>query len=161
MKHYSILVVTIALLFVSSVSAVEDKDKLDDVTMKIAHHKMARAEALGATVRETVLEYMLEMGDITHEEIETMKDERTADIAEMRTLREAGDKEGLAIKHKEMREKRAARKAKVKQYVSDNPELATRIQSATFETRKKIKRKMRKKFANKYRRHNEESDTNE
>ena len=89
--------VLLVCLLGSLVSApVLADDPVDEVTMEIATDER-KGLRLGIPIREIIVQYMLENGDITQEQLDEMKANRQATLAELRELREAGDREALAV----------------------------------------------------------------
>lgn len=138
------VILTASVVFGAANASATDAD-LGKVKMKLGHHKMGGAPLLGKTIRDTVVEYMLEMGDITQQEIDVLRAERKSDFDEMRALRESGDRAAMKAKHQQIREKHQVHKEKIRAYIENNPELREKLRQATKQTREKMKRKFKKK----------------
>lgn len=142
MKQSYLLVLLLVCTTCNYVDASEDD--IQQVKMKIAQKKMAKAAILGKTVRETVAEYMIEMGDLSKDQIEGMKAQRREDFLELRRLKEAGDIEGARAQHRAIKQLQRERRKDVKRYIKNNPELRERIQAATQNKRKQMQSRMKK-----------------
>jgi hypothetical protein len=91
-------------------------------------HGKKHGKKIKARMGKIVHAYMLEQGDITQGEIDLLKAEREANHAELKTLKEAGDTEGLAAKKAELKAKSDERRAAMKEYINNNEALKTQLQ---------------------------------
>lgn len=139
-KHYLL----IPFLAFFSFGAIA-QDDVEDITMDIKKHK--RSHQMNREIKALVANYMIAQGDITVEELETMKEERKAVREELKALRDSGDEEALKARLAELREARADKKEEFKAYLAENQDLATAIKERKEELReeRRQQREERKK----------------
>ena len=101
---------------------------LDEVTVNITEDARSFNRSGRGELRSVVQTYMLENGDITQRELDTLRAERQTVREELRALRESGDKEALAARISELREKRVKAREKLREYVENNEELSAAIE---------------------------------
>lgn len=116
----------LAILILTSTSMHAFSGELDDITMDVVD--AAKGHRLQVPKHNIVIDYMLENGDITQEQVEAMRAEREAVREELRALKASGDEEALTARRQELRTARQARVDELKAYVADNEELAAAIQ---------------------------------
>lgn len=115
---------------------VTDTTDIEEITMDVVDDARSRRHQNNrGEIRSTILDYMLENGDITQEEIDALAAERAAVKVELAALREAGDEDALAARIAELREERKAAKEELRAYVDSNEELT----AAIAEQREQIK----------------------
>lgn len=137
----SLLTAIVATTFNVNAETVD----LDDVTIEVATEEVKRGHRLGFPGRTAILDYMLENGDITQEQIDARKAEREANKAEIQALKEAGDEEALAAKKAELRAERQERKAEMKSYIEANADLKETLQELKQERKEKRKERRQAK----------------
>lgn len=144
MKKQLISIAMLCTIFAGG--AVSAADDLDDVTMEISTKEVKRGHRINFQMKEVIQEYMLEKGDITQEEIDAHKAERTANREALQALKEAGDTEGYEALRAEFKASRDERKASMKEYIDGNEELKTAIdeKKATMKEERKRRREERR-----------------
>lgn len=133
-------------LLAASLNIQAETVDLDDVTMEVSTQEVKRGNRLGLPIRSTVLDYMLEKGDITQDEIDAQKESRETQKAELKLLKDSGDQDAFEAKKLELREKRKEDRESLKTYVENNEELKTTITELKTEAQEKrdaIKEKRR------------------
>ncbi|EWH12111.1 hypothetical protein DS2_00270 [Catenovulum agarivorans DS-2] len=118
---------------------------LDDVTMEITKEQVRTGHRLQIPGRNLVVEHMLDSGALTEAEIETHKAERQADRETLKALKDAGDKDGLAAKLAEIKQKRQANREAIREYINNNDDLKEQLQAKKQEVREKLKERIREK----------------
>ncbi|KMT65981.1 hypothetical protein [Catenovulum maritimum] len=142
----NILKMTLISAFVASLSTQVQAVDLDDVTMEIAKEEVKRGHKLGLPLRDTILDYMLEKGDITQAEIDAQKVEREAERTELKALRDAGDPEALKAKREELRAKKREDREAMKSYVDENEDLKNSLVEIKKEAKDKLKDQIKDKI---------------
>ena len=120
---------------------VNAADDLDEVTMKIATKEVKRGHKMRFPSNQIVVKYMLENGDITQDEIDLKKAEKTANREALKALKDAGDTDGYEAKLAELKTAREERKATFKEYIENNEELKTAIEERKAEMKEERKRR--------------------
>jgi hypothetical protein len=136
-----IIPMTIVLALSTGFQAQANVD-LDDVTMDIATEEVKRGKKINFQLHQTIQSFRLENGDVTQEELAANKADREANREEMKVLKESGDIEGLKAKRAELKAKHEERRAAMKEYIDNNEELKTALQTQKQEI--KAQRKERK-----------------
>ena len=113
-------------------------DPVDEVTMEIATDER-KGKRLGIPIREIIVQFMLENGDITQEELDELKANRQATLAEIRALREAGDREALAAKRAELLALAQSRREQLREYLANNSDLQEQIAALREEQRERMR----------------------
>lgn len=125
MKNINWLFIILCGVFVS-MSAYACKH-IDQVTMGVATKGMKSGHPIVSPAREIVLEYMLKNGDITLAEINQRKSEKDALRAELRALKESGDKKAFKTRLEQLKKEHHARRAEFEAYVENNAELKAKL----------------------------------
>ena len=146
-KFLKLLVVLPFAASLSSIACAQDVDlsevDLNEITMDIAEDARGFRHKRGHhAFHSTVIDYMLANGDITQEELDAMKANREAVRDELRALKEAGDKDALQARIRELREEQKAKRDELREYVQNHEDLA----EAIAERRKEIREKRREKI---------------
>lgn len=127
MKKLLSLLIALPLMALSPLTVADDDIDLEEVTVDVEEEKPEKARRPQTDGNNLILEYMLEKGDITQEEIEARQAERKAVRDELTALKQAGDKEALQAKVAQLREARKAQREEMKQYVESHEELAAAL----------------------------------
>lgn len=151
-----IKLVSIAMILALSAGFNAHAVSTEDGAKNIEKSEFKRGHKMKFRNNSVVLEYMLEQGDITQGEIDLQKLERKATREELKTLKEAGDTEGLAAKKAELKAKYKERREAMKKYIDENEELKTRLEEKRKEYRQK-KKERRKERKEKRQERNSES----
>lgn len=151
-----ILTVTTLLALSIGFHALAGKN-LDDMTMEATHHKMKKGHKVNVELEKIVTDYMLKNGDITQTELDERKATRQANYAELKELKEAGDKTAIKAKVKEIKIQRKTLKKSMKEYVRDNEELKTLIRKSRKEAKEQHREK-RKEYREKRKQEKEQEE---
>ncbi|MFT6551356.1 MAG: hypothetical protein ACJA1I_001396 [Zhongshania marina] len=127
MKPTSIL----AIPFIAAMSLganAQNTVKLDDITMNVIDSANIDLDGDGkqGELHEIVVSYMLENGGITQQEFDQAAAEHKANYADIKALKEGGDKKALLSKLTEGR----TSNEKLKGYIPESDDLAVLIESA-------------------------------
>ena len=163
MKRSLFTVGLVSLSLMSSVAFAQDDVDLDDVTMDVVEENELPPQRVMFPVRDIVLEYMLENGDITQEEINTLNTQRAELREEIKAAKESGDTETLAALKEEMRALRQERRESVKEYLEENQELKDEVKAALEELReeRQQRREELRERRRQFREENSADETNE
>ncbi len=102
--------------------------EVGEITVNISEDARSFNRESRRELRSVVHTYMLENGDITQQELNTLRAERQTVREELRALRESGDEKALAARISELREKRVRAREKLREYVENNEELSAAIE---------------------------------
>ncbi|MBN1377745.1 MAG: hypothetical protein JXA04_00765 [Gammaproteobacteria bacterium] len=118
----------VALLSVPTFAQDLDNVDVGEITMDVSDNARTIRNEHRNRIRNVVYQYMLENGDITQAELDARLALRETHREELRALREAGDKEGLAARIAELKQERAAHREQMREYINAHEDLATALQ---------------------------------
>lgn len=104
-------------------NSAQDEVDLDDITMDVVREDVRHANRIPMPARDIIIDYMLENGDITPEQIEQRIAERKALSDELKELKESGDREAIIARFAELREQGQMRRDAVRAYIEENEDL--------------------------------------
>lgn len=102
--------------------AQEDVD-LDNITMDVVREDLRHANRLPMPGRDIIIDYMLENGDITPEQVQQRIEERKQLRDELKQLKESGDREAMIARFTELREQGQLRRDAIRTYIEENEDL--------------------------------------
>jgi hypothetical protein len=153
-----IKLISIAMIAALSAGFNANAVNTEGASTNVERSEFKRGHKMKMRISTIVHNYMLEQGDITQGEIDILKAEHEANRAAIKTLKEAGDTEGLAAKKAELRTKREERRDAMKAYIDSHEELKTQLEEKRDEFRSK---KRKHHHDRKERRQNNEDTTTE
>ncbi|WP_075187760.1 hypothetical protein [Teredinibacter haidensis] len=119
----------IFLCVISTNLLAQDELMLDDVTMDVVDDIEFPDHRFFPPGRNIIIDYMLENGDITAEDLQGLKGEFKADMERLRVAYESKDFEAIKAIHEEMAAMRRERKQAFKAYIEENEELQTLLEN--------------------------------
>lgn len=137
------VIFTLSTLLTCSTFSVSAADDIDNVTMQIATSEAKRGHRILMHSRDTILNFMLQNGDITTAEIESRKASRIAERQELRTLKQSGDTEAYQARLAEIKAERQSQREALKNYINEHDELKQSLQEQKQEHRERLKEQRR------------------
>lgn len=137
MKKLLFLLPLFSLLSINAYAEKNADHNAEVKCVKMKSMKSKRAHKMKKEIRTLVVNYKMEQGDLTKEELEIHRAEGKASKQELKELRKNGDQEALDARLEEMRIEREARRVEFQAYLEEHPALATAIEAKKLEIKQK------------------------
>ncbi|NIB38566.1 hypothetical protein HBA55_03160 [Pseudomaricurvus alkylphenolicus] len=121
------------LMITHAINLAAEEVNLDDVTMNVVSERVRDSRSIALPAREIILDYMLENGDLTQEELDAQIAERQALREELKALKESGDEEALTAKKDELKALRQQHREEIQGYLEENEELREQVEAVRAE----------------------------